>query len=75
MAETYDVATAPHCPLGPVVLAAGMQVDFVNAELCDEPVHYNTTESGGEYDVTNYGQCVRRQRWVCKGLGWARPWD
>ncbi|KAM5473663.1 putative galactonate dehydratase [Microsporum audouinii] len=75
MAETYDVAIAPHCPLGPVVLAAGMQVDFVNAGLCDKPIHYNTTESGGEYDVTNYGQCVRRQRWICKGLEWARPWD
>jgi galactonate dehydratase len=30
MAETYDVALAPHCPLGPIALAACIQVD-VNA--------------------------------------------
>ncbi|KDB22558.1 hypothetical protein H109_05526 [Trichophyton interdigitale MR816] len=28
MAETYDVAIAPHCPLGPIALAACMQVDL-----------------------------------------------
>jgi galactonate dehydratase len=28
MAETYDVAIAPHCPLGPIALAACLQIDF-----------------------------------------------
>jgi galactonate dehydratase len=28
MAEAYDVALAPHCPLGPIALAASLQVDF-----------------------------------------------
>jgi galactonate dehydratase len=28
MAETYDVAVAPHCPLGPIALAACLQLDF-----------------------------------------------
>ncbi|MGP3958040.1 galactonate dehydratase [Nonomuraea sp. 3N208] len=27
-AETYDVALAPHCPLGPIALAASLQIDF-----------------------------------------------
>ncbi len=27
MAEAYDVALAPHCPLGPIALAASFQVD------------------------------------------------
>lgn len=27
MAEAYDVAVAPHCPLGPIALAASLQVD------------------------------------------------
>ena len=27
MAEAYDVALAPHCPLGPIALAAALQVD------------------------------------------------
>ncbi|WP_198403858.1 galactonate dehydratase [Aquimarina aggregata] len=28
MAEAYDVAVAPHCPLGPISLAAAFQIDF-----------------------------------------------
>jgi galactonate dehydratase len=27
MAEAYDVAVAPHCPLGPIALAASLQLD------------------------------------------------
>jgi galactonate dehydratase len=28
MAEAYDIAVAPHCPLGPIALAASLQLDF-----------------------------------------------
>lgn len=28
MAEAYDVAVAPHCPLGPIALASCLQLDF-----------------------------------------------
>jgi galactonate dehydratase len=28
MAETYDVTMAPHCPLGPIALAASLQIAF-----------------------------------------------
>ncbi len=28
MAETHDVLLAPHCPLGPIALAACLQIDF-----------------------------------------------
>jgi len=45
MAEAYDVALAPHCPLGPVALAACLQVDLVayNAVLQEQSmgIHYN----------------------------------
>lgn len=45
MAEAYDVAFAPHCPLGPVALAACLQVDFTawNAVLQEQSmgIHYN----------------------------------
>ena len=45
MAEACDVALAPHCPLGPVALAACLQVDFVahNAVLQEQSIgiHYN----------------------------------
>src|SRR4051812_41916567 len=28
LAEAYDVNVAPHCPLGPITLAASLQIDF-----------------------------------------------
>lgn len=45
MAEAYDVAVAPHCPLGPIALAASLQLDFCtpNAFIQEQSlgVHYN----------------------------------
>ena len=45
MAEAYDVALAPHCPLGPIALAACLAVDFVsyNAVIQEQSmgIHYN----------------------------------
>lgn len=45
MAEAYDVALAPHCPLGPISFAAALQVDFncVNAIIQESSIgiHYN----------------------------------
>lgn len=45
MAEAYDVALAPHCPLGPIALAACLQVDAVshNAAIQEQSlgIHYN----------------------------------
>ncbi|MFX3619107.1 MAG: galactonate dehydratase [Sporolactobacillus sp.] len=45
MAEAYDVAAAPHCPLGPIALAACMQVDATchNAFIQEQSlgIHYN----------------------------------
>ena len=51
MAEAYDVAIAPHCPLGPIALAASMAIgastqNFVIQEM-SRGIHYNT-EAGDE---------------------------
>ena len=47
MAESYDVALAPHCPLGPIALASCIQVDAVayNALIQEQSlgIHYNTS--------------------------------
>jgi galactonate dehydratase len=44
MAEAYDVAVAPHCPLGPICLASSLQVDFCtpNAFIQEQSlgIHY-----------------------------------
>ena len=45
MAEAYDVAVAPHCPLGPIALSACVQLDFCtpNAFIQEQSlgIHYN----------------------------------
>jgi len=45
MAETYDVALAPHSPLGPIALAACVQIDACspNATIQEQSlnIHYN----------------------------------
>ncbi|WP_276302184.1 galactonate dehydratase [Halorussus lipolyticus] len=53
MAEAYDVALAPHCPLGPIALASCVQVDACtpNALIQEQSldIHYNQTS-----DVLDY---------------------
>ena len=53
MAECFDVAVAPHCPLGPIALAACLQVDFCtpNAFIQEQSlnIHYNEG-----YDLLKY---------------------
>ncbi|MEC7139495.1 MAG: galactonate dehydratase [Pseudomonadota bacterium] len=53
MAESWDLALAPHCPLGPIALAACLQVDAVsqNAFIQEQSqgIHYNQSN-----DLTNY---------------------
>jgi len=54
MAEAYDVALAPHCPLGPIALAACLQVaatsiNFVIQEM-SLGIHYNDAD----HDLLTY---------------------
>ena len=53
MAEAYDVAIAPHCPLGPISFASALHLDFVsiNAFIQETSmgIHYN-----GEIDLIDY---------------------
>jgi galactonate dehydratase len=54
MAEAYDVALAPHCPLGPLALASCLQLaattpNFVIQEM-SLGIHYNT----GGHDLLTY---------------------
>lgn len=55
LAETYDVALAPHCPLGPLTLAASLQLDAVahNAFIQEFSlgIHYNVTSDILDYLV------------------------
>lgn len=65
MAEAYDVAVAPHCPLGPLALASCLQLaaatpNFVIQEM-SLGIHYNSPSAdlltyckdGGVFDITD----------------------
>lgn len=63
-AEAYDVALAPHCPLGPIALAACLQVNAIchNAFIQEQSlgIHYNKggdltdyTKAGGGFSLTD----------------------
>lgn len=45
LAETFDTPIAPHCPLGPVSLAAGLQIAFATPNFLIQEqsigIHYN----------------------------------
>lgn len=53
MAEAYDVALALHCPLGPIALAANLQLDAVchNAFIQEQSlgIHYNAANDLLDY--------------------------
>jgi galactonate dehydratase len=54
MAEAYDVALAPHCPLGPLALAACLQIAGCTPNHAIQEIslgiHYNT----GGHDLLNF---------------------
>ncbi len=54
MAEAYDVALAPHCPLGPIALGACVQLGLASPNFVIQEmslgIHYNT----GGHDLLAY---------------------
>ena len=76
MAEAYDVALAPHCPLGPIALAACLHVDATsyNAVIQEQSIgiHYNVGKTVLDYvknkeDFTFTNGCVELPK--LPGLG------
>jgi len=53
MAEAYDVTVAPHCPLGPIALAASLQLDGCTPNVFIQEqslgIHYNLTSDLLDY--------------------------
>ncbi len=58
MAEAYDVALAPHCPLGPIALASCLQVDAIshNAVIQEQSmgIHYNQGNDVQDYLIDKH---------------------
>src|SRR6266404_2783464 len=59
MAEAYDVAVAPHCPLGPLALAACLQIAVATPNHAIQEIslgiHYNV----GGHDLLNF--CTNKE--------------
>ncbi|KKY29988.1 putative mandelate racemase muconate lactonizing protein [Diaporthe ampelina] len=54
MAEAYDVALAPHCPLGPIALAANCQVDCSSPNFAIQEMSLGIHYNAGTQDLTSY---------------------
>ncbi|KAF2274659.1 mandelate racemase/muconate lactonizing protein-like protein [Westerdykella ornata] len=54
MCEGYDVALAPHCPLGPIALAACVQVDATCANFAIQEMSLGIHYNAGSQDLTSY---------------------
>jgi galactonate dehydratase len=76
LAETFDVVLAPHCPIGPIALAACLQTVFATPNFLiqeqSEGIHYNRTGDLLRYVVNapafefSRGRCPAPQQ---PGLG------
>lgn len=54
MCEAYDVGFAPHCPLGPIALAACVQVDACTANFAIQEMSLGIHYNAGTEDLTSY---------------------
>src|SRR6185436_16706086 len=76
MAEVYDVQLAPHCPLGPIALAACLQVGFATPNLLIQEhglgIHYNDNADVLDYLLDRSPLRIvdgHVPRWSAPGLG------
>ena len=76
MAEAYDVAVAPHCPLGPLALGACLQIAACTPNHAIQEIslgiHYNT----GGHDLLNFvtnKEALTPGRRLSAGAGRAGP--
>jgi galactonate dehydratase len=54
MCEAYDVAVAPHCPLGPIALAASIQVMAATPNFAIQEMSLGIHYNAGSEDITSY---------------------
>ena len=76
LAETFDVLLAPHCPLGPIALAASLQVALATPNFLIQEqsigIHYNTDAELLDYVLDRAPFAFPHgsiQRWEKPGLG------
>lgn len=68
MAEAYDVALAPHSPLGPIALAACLQIGACCPNHVIQEMSLNIHYNVGGYDLLTY--VVNKDVFEVKDRGW-----
>ncbi|MFR9727822.1 galactonate dehydratase [Saccharopolyspora sp. MS10] len=76
LAETFDALLAPHCPLGPIALAASLQVAFATPNFLIQEqsigIHYNAGAELLDYVLDRRPFAFPHgaiERWDAPGLG------
>lgn len=59
------MALAPHCPLGPIALAANIQVDAVSANFAIQEMSLGIHYNAGSQDLSSY--TTNPEVWDVKG--------
>jgi len=54
LAEAYGATIAPHCPLGPIALAASLQVDFAAPNFLIQEQSGGMAYNDGEWGLLDY---------------------
>ena len=54
MAEAYDVAVAPHCPLGPLALASCLQLAACTPNVAIQEISLGIHYNSGGHDLLNF---------------------
>ena len=70
MAEAYDVALAPHCPLGPVALASSVHVDTTsqNAIIQEQSIGIHYNKGNDVLDYINNKEVFNFENGFCLNL-------
>jgi galactonate dehydratase len=65
MAETYDVSMAPHCAIGPIALAASLQIDFATPNFLIQEQILGTGDPGEVLaDLVDYSDLKQKDGYI-----------
>lgn len=70
MAEAYDVALAPHCPLGPIALASSVHIDSTcnNAIIQEQSIGIHYNKGNDVLDYINNKEIFDFENGFCKNI-------
>lgn len=66
MAESYDIAVAPHCPLGVIAFSSCLHLDIAtpNAFIQEQIIGVHKAVNGGEFDIEDRVETDNKQGYI-----------